>query len=164
MRDGNPTSRRSSSWKRYGGEDMFVIDASVYVSRLRPEEAQHAESARLLEAVAARRATVLCPEILLPEVAAALARGLDDPDFAYRAAAHLRRLPGHRFIAVDRALSGLAARLAAERRLRGCDAIYAALAQREGVPLVTWDEQQRKSAAPVLEALTPSEALAALER
>ena len=148
---------------RYDGEEMFVIDASVYVSRLRREEAQHAASARLLEAMAARRAPVLCPEILLPEVAAALARGLDDPDFAYRAAAHLRTLPGHRFIAVDRVLSGLAARLAAERRLRGCDAIYAALAQREGVPLVTWDEQQRNRAASVVEALTPSEALAALE-
>jgi len=142
---------------------MFVIDASVYVSRLRREEARHAESTRLLEAVAARRATVLCPEILLPEVAAALACGLDDPDFAYRAAAHLRRLPGHRFIVVDRVLSGLAARLAAERRLRGCDAIYAALARREGVPLVTWDEQQRNGAAPVVETLTPSEALAVLE-
>jgi SAM-dependent methyltransferase len=73
-------------------------------------------------------------------------------------------LPGHRFIPVDRVLSGLAARLAAECRLRGCDAIYAALARREGVPLVTWDEQQRNRAAPVVEALTPSEALAALER
>ncbi|MFB0535451.1 MAG: hypothetical protein ACETWR_10755 [Anaerolineae bacterium] len=50
------------------------------------------------------------------------------------------------------------------RRLRGCDAIYAALARREGVPLVTWDHQQRSRAAPVVEALTPSEALAALEQ
>jgi len=164
VRDGGQTSRPLNSWTRYGGEEMFVFDASVYVSRLRQEEAQHAASARLLEAVAARRAPVLCPEILLPEVAAALARGLDDPDFAHRAAAHLRALPGHRFIPVDRVLSGLAARLAAECRLRGCDAIYAALARREGVPLVTWDEQQRNRAAPVVEALTPSEALAALER
>ena len=164
MLDGSQTSQRSNSWTRYGGEDMFVIDASVYVSRLRREEAQHAESARLFEAVAARRAPVLCPEILLPEVAAALARGLEDPDFAHRAASHLRRLPGHRFIPVDRVLSELAARLAAERRLRGCDAIYAALARQEGIPLVTWDEQQRNRAAPVVEALTPSEALAALER
>jgi predicted nucleic acid-binding protein len=142
---------------------MFVIDASVYVSRLRREEAGHAESARLFEAVAAQRVPVLCPEILLPEVAATLARGLDDPYFAHRAAAHLRALPGHRFVAVDGVLSGLAARLAAERCLRGCDAIYAALARRERVPLVTWDEQQRNRAAPVVEALTPSEALAALE-
>ena len=142
---------------------MFVIDASVYVSRLRREEMLHAESARLFEAVAAQRVPVLCPEILLPEVAAALARGLDDTEFAYRAAAHLRTLPGHRFMAVNGALSGLAARLAAECRLRGCDAIYAALARQEGMPLITWDEQQRERAAPVVETLTPTEALAVLE-
>jgi len=142
---------------------MFVIDASVYVSRMRREEAQHAESTCLFEAMAAQRLPVLCPETLLPEVAAALARGLDDTEFAYRAAAHLRTLPGHRFIAVNRVLSELAAQLAAECRLRGCDAIYAALARREGVPLITWDEQQRERTAPVVETLTPAEALAVLE-
>lgn len=53
--------------------------------------------------------------------------------------------------------------LAAECRLRGCDAIYAALARQEGMPLITWDEQQRERAAPVVETLTPTEALAVLE-
>jgi predicted nucleic acid-binding protein len=142
---------------------MFVIDASVYVSRLQRAEVQHAESLRLFEAVTAQRVPVLCPDILLPEVAAALARGLDEAEFAYRAAVHLRALPGHRFIAVNGGLSRLAARLAAERRLRGCDAIYAALARREGAPLITWDEQQRQRAAAVVETLTPTEALAVLE-
>ncbi len=141
---------------------MVVIDASVYVSRLQRQEAQHVESVRLLEAVAARGVPVLCPEILLPEVAAALARGLDDAEFAYRVAAHLRTLPGHSFITVDRALSGSAARLAAEFRMRGCDAIYTALAQREGARLITWDKQQRERAAGVVETLTPAEALAVL--
>jgi len=141
---------------------MVVVDASVYVSRLRQQEIYHAESVRLLEAIAARRVPVLCPEILLPEVAAALARGLDNTELACRAAAHLRRLPGHRFIAVDRALGDLATRLAAECRLRGCDAIYAALAQREGARLITWDRQQRERAAAVVETLTPAEALAVL--
>ena len=141
---------------------MFVIDASVYVSRIQRQEVHHAASARLLEVVAARRALVLCPEILLLEVAAAIARGLDEPTLAYRAAVHLRTLPGHRFVPVDGALARLAARLAAERCLRGCDAIYAALAQREGARLVTWDRQQRERAAAVVETLTPLEALSML--
>jgi len=51
---------------------VVVIDASVYVSRLRRQEVHHIASVRLLETVAAREVTVLCPEILLPEVAAAL--------------------------------------------------------------------------------------------
>lgn len=143
---------------------MVVIDASVYVSRLRRQEAYHVESVHLLEALEARGVSVLCPEILLPEVAAALVRGLDDTKLACRAAAHLRRLPGHRFISVDRALSDLAARLAAECRLRACDAIYAALARREGSRLITWDKQQRERAAVVVETLTPAEALTALKQ
>ena len=143
---------------------MVVIDASVYVSRVHRQEVHHPESVRLLEAVAARGVPVLCPEILLPEVTAALTRGLDDTELARRVATHLRTLPGHRFVGVDRALSDLAARLAAECRLRGCDAIYAALAQREGACLITWDEQQRERAAAVVETLTPAEAMAALEQ
>lgn len=141
---------------------VLVIDASVYVSRLHRHETRHVESVRLLDAVAARRVTVLCPEILVPEVAAAIARGLNDTAFAQRAAAHLRALPGHRFVAVDRVLSGLAGRLAAECRLRGCDAIYAALAQREGARLITWDQQQLERAVAVVETLTPTEALTVL--
>jgi predicted nucleic acid-binding protein len=128
------------------------------------QEVHHLASLRLLEEVAARGVPVVCPEVLVPEVAAALARGVDDTGMTLRAAAHLRTLPGHRFAGVDRALSDLAARLAAECRLRGCDAIYAALAQREGARLITWDEQQRGRTAPVVDALTPAEALAALEQ
>jgi predicted nucleic acid-binding protein len=142
---------------------MVVIDASVYVSRMHRQEDTHLESVHLLRVVAARRVPVVCPEILLPEVAAAVSCGLDDTGMGYRAAAHLRTLPAHRFIAVDRALSGLAARLAAECRLRGSDAIYAALAHREGAHLITWDRQQRERAAGVVETLTPVEALAVLE-
>jgi predicted nucleic acid-binding protein len=141
---------------------MMVIDASVYVSRLQQQEAHHAESARFLEMAMSRGLPMLCPEILLPEVAAAVARGLDDAGLAQRAAAQLRALPGHRFVAVDRALSGLATRLAAECRLRGCDAVYVALAQREQARLVTWDGQQIERAATVVEILTPDEALAVL--
>jgi predicted nucleic acid-binding protein len=141
---------------------MVVIDASVYVSRLHRCEAYHADSVRLFDAVADRRIPVVCPEILLPEVAAAIARGMRDLEFAYRAAAHLRTLPGHRFVAVDRMLSDRASRLAAECRLRGCDAIYAALAQQEEACLITWDQQQQERARIVVDALTPIEALALL--
>ena len=45
---------------------VLVIDASVYVSRLHRHETRHVESVRLLDDVAARRVTVLCPEILVP--------------------------------------------------------------------------------------------------
>jgi len=139
---------------------MVVIDASVYVSRVQRQEDHHGESVSWLDAVATHQIPVVCPEILLPEVAAAVARGLDDTELGYRVAVHLRTLPGHRFVAVDSVLSGRAACLAAECRLRGSDAIYAAVAQREGACLITWDRQQRERAAAVVETLTPAEALA----
>jgi predicted nucleic acid-binding protein len=142
---------------------VVVIDASVYVSRVHRQEVHHRDSVRLLDAVAARGTAVLCPEILVAEVAAAIGRGTDDAGFAYLTAAYLRKLPGHRFVVVDRQLGGLAARLAAECRLRGCDAVYAALARREGAQLITWDVQQRERATAVVEALTPAEVLAVLE-
>jgi predicted nucleic acid-binding protein len=141
---------------------MMIIDASVYVSRLQRQEVRHAESVQFLGEVMARGLVVFCPEILLPEVAAAVARGVDDAKLAQRVAMHLRTLPGHRFIAVDRVLAGLAVRLAAERRLRGCDAVYVALAQQEGARLVTWDRQQRERAEKTVETLTPVEMLAVL--
>lgn len=141
---------------------VVVIDASVYVSRVHRQEAHHHDSVRLLDAVAARGMDVLCPEILVAEVAAAIGRGTDDAESAYLTAAHLRKLPGHRLVSVDRPLGDLAARLAAERGLRGCDAVYVALARREGARLITWDAQQRERAEAVVEALTPVEALAAL--
>jgi len=139
-----------------------VIDASVYVSRLRAGELYHAASTRFFEALLAHQVEALCPQIALPEVAAALARGLDDSDPAERAAAQLRLLPYHRFYDVDGELASRATRLAAQCRLRGCDAIYAALAQREGVPLVTWDRQQLERAPAALTVWTPAEALASL--
>jgi predicted nucleic acid-binding protein len=141
---------------------MMVIDASVYVSRLQRQETHHSESARFLQSVMAQGIPVLCPEILLPEVAAAVARGLDDARLAQRVARQLATLPAHRFFAVDRALARLAIQLAAECRLGGCDAIYAALAHREGARLVTWDAQQLQRAPLAVEAQTPVEALASL--
>jgi len=139
-----------------------VIDASVYVSCLQQQDVRHAESVRFLETVMGRSLPALCPEILLPEVAAAVARGLDDAELAQRAAEHLRVLPGHQFVAVDRSLGRLATRLAAGCRLRGCDAVYVALAQREGARLITWDEQQKEKAAVAVAALTPAEAMIVL--
>jgi len=41
-------------------------------------------------------------------------------------------------------------------------AVYAALAQQEGAYLLTWDRQRRERASDVVEALTPTGALAVL--
>ena len=63
-------------------------------------------------------------------------------------------------IAVDLALGDLATEIAARQRIRGCDAVYVALARREQAILITLDDQQRERAPSSVTARTPAQALA----
>jgi predicted nucleic acid-binding protein len=63
---------------------------------------------------------------------------------------------------VDDALGLLAAELAAQYQIRGCDAVYVALAQQRGATMVTLDGQQWKRVPSDVIARTPVEALAEL--
>ena len=64
-----------------------------------------------------------------------------------------------RLASVDAELAQLGAELAADRHLRGADALYIALAHRLSVPLVTWDREQRERGQEVRAAWTPAEVL-----
>jgi predicted nucleic acid-binding protein len=98
--------------------------------------------------------------LLLPEVAGAIARRSGRTDLALRAASLLERLPNLRLVRLDAALARLAGQLAAELRLPEADASYVALAQRLGVPLVSWDGEQRERGAGLVPVVTPGELLA----
>jgi len=74
----------------------------------------------------------------------------------------VRDLPGQHWIPLDDDLAEQAARLAAERRLRGADAVYAAVARCYGTTLVTQDRQQLQRLPGAAPTLTPDEALAQL--
>ena len=63
-------------------------------------------------------------------------------------------------VAVDVALGDLTAEIAAKQRIRGCDAVYVALAYVEQAVLVTLDGQQRERAPAGVIACTPAQALA----
>jgi predicted nucleic acid-binding protein len=56
---------------------------------------------------------------------------------------------------VDADLARTAADLASRFRLRGADAIYIAAASTLGLPLVTWDVEQRQGAARVTDVVSP---------
>lgn len=142
---------------------MYVIDASVHVADARPQEPHHAEARTLLARLAEDKQAVYLPEIVLAEVAAAVVRGTGNSPLAERLVAALRRVPHFQFIPVDSELGDLAAQVAAQCRLRGCDAVYAALAQQKNVPLITLDHQQRQRVPQGVNAQTPAEALADLE-
>jgi predicted nucleic acid-binding protein len=68
-------------------------------------------------------------------------------------------LPGQVWVPLDEALASEAAQLAAEYRLRGADAVYAAVARRYQTILVTRDRQQLERLPSELSIWTPAEAL-----
>jgi predicted nucleic acid-binding protein len=139
---------------------MYTIDASVHVSAVNPTEADSADSQAFLAWIRQHRRPMFCPTLLLIEVAAAVARAIDDSERAIALATTLRGWSGQTLVALDEALSDRAVQLAATVRLRGADAVYAAVAQQYGTILVTLDRQQLERLSPIVRTLRPAEALA----
>jgi predicted nucleic acid-binding protein len=140
-------------------EPAFVIDASVFVADARIPEPFHTDANRLLETLTARGCVLHTPAIVLSEIAAALARGAGDPILAREAVKMYRQWPGIRLSPVDETLASLAAEIAANYRIRGCDAIYVALAYAQQAVLVTLDHQQKERTPQTIPARTPAQAL-----
>jgi predicted nucleic acid-binding protein len=144
-----------------------IIDASVAVALLNAHEKDHASSWAWFEGYSPAESqdynpageSLAAPSILLAEVAAALSRGLGDPALAHRAVEELRGSGLIELVPVTLSMAERAAILAADHQIRGCDAVYVALAQERGVPLITLDRQQRERVPPHIVALTPAEAL-----
>ena len=142
---------------------MYTIDASVHVSALNPIETDSVDSQAFLAWVRQHRQPLFCPTLLLTEVAAAVARALDNTDRAIALAATLRGWSNQTLVPLDGALSDRAVQLAATLRLRGADAVYAAVAQQYGTTLVTLDRQQLERLPAVVKVLRPTEALRAVQ-
>jgi predicted nucleic acid-binding protein len=142
---------------------MFTVDASVHINALNPLEEGSPESQLFLERVFRRPWPVFSPTLLLVEVAAAIARVFADTGRGLVMAQAVRGLPGQAWIPLDDVMAEDAARLAAECRLRGADAVYAAVAQRYGTMLITRDRQQLERLSSSLPVVTPVEALARLD-
>ncbi len=141
---------------------MFSIDASVHISALNPAEHGSTESQFFLERLRGQSWPVFSPTLLLVEIATSVARAKNDTQSGIAIAQAVRGIPGQVWVPLDDALAEEAARLGAEYRLRGADAVYAAVAKRYGATLVTWDRQQLERLPATLPVLTPSEALARL--
>ena len=134
---------------------MIVVDASVWVSRYIPNDLWHVDSRGWLEQYMGSGRLVIAPALLLAEVAGAVARRMRRPHLGHRAAADLLKLPTVRLLPVDNILAQAAATLAADFSLRGPDAAYVAAADRLGIPLVTWDQEQHDRAGTTVATYTP---------
>jgi len=138
---------------------VYTVDASVFLNAFNSYEAGHEESHLLLARLQEQAFPIVVPTLLLPEVAAAIGRGRQDADLARKFAVTLTRLPHLVLIPLDTTLARQAADVAAQYRLRGSDAVYAAVALRFGSTLITLDREQRERVADVLITCYPGEAL-----
>ena len=134
---------------------MAVIDASVYVALVNAHEKEHASSWAWFEQARAAGESFVAPVILLAEVAAALSRGMGDPTLAHRVVQQLAHAEVVELIPITMAMAEQAAEIAAEHRIRGCDALYLALADQLSDTLVTLDRQQLERGAALVTIRAP---------
>jgi predicted nucleic acid-binding protein len=138
---------------------VYVVDASVWISRFITTDVNHTQSYLWFRWITDQSELVVEPTLVLAEVAGAVARRTGLSELGMGAVILLQNVPGVSLVSVDADLAQFSADVAARLRLRGADAIYVALAQRLGVPLITWDIEQRDRGRGIATTLTLQDAL-----
>ena len=119
-----------------------TVDASVFVNALSPDEDGSDESADFMSALKQEGVVLIQPTLFIPEVVASIARKQDSTDIALEILQELRKFPKLTLVDLDEGFTDLASEVAAKNRLRGSDAVYAAVALRYGTELITLDKEQ----------------------
>ncbi len=138
-----------------------TVDANVFISAASVAEAQHQVSLSFFGRASVVSASLYCPTILLPEVAAGIARPTGDVGFANRTVSSISSLPNLVLVELDELRADLAADAAITCRLRGADAVYVAVAQEYGTTLITWDQELLTRGAAAVAVMTSADWLAA---
>jgi predicted nucleic acid-binding protein len=136
---------------------MAVIDASVYVALINAAESHHAKSWAWFRQAKLAQEFLSAPVILLAEIGAALGRGMNNQTLAHQVIQQLLRSKVIELVPISSALAERAATIAADHQVRGCDAIYLALAEQLGDTLVTLDQQQLERGAAVVATRNPGD-------
>lgn len=141
---------------------MYTLDANIFARDADPADPLHPVCRELLAALDQKQINIVMPNLVLAEVAATISRTRRDPIRGRLTAQAIAAFEHVQLIPLDAALAQEAADLAADRALRGADAVYVAVARRHGCTLVSLDREQRERAALIVRALSPAEALAEL--
>jgi len=157
LRGARPVRKAGSKTFRY------TVDASVFVNAFSPHEEGHTASMAMLAAIQQAGDPIIVPTLVLPEIAAAVARATNDSIGALQYANATAAFPHLTIVSLTPATARQAAELAASHRLRGADAVYVAVARRYGTTLVSRDEEQRSRGSAAVTCQTPEEALHARE-
>lgn len=134
---------------------LAIIDASVLVSAFKADEDQHLASLEFLSTSIECGVQLCAPAILFPETAAAFSRPGKNTRLASRIMEQIRVWTPIRIHPIDEPLALAAEKVALECFIRGADASYAALADRLGAPLVSWDRELLARAPAGANAMTP---------
>jgi predicted nucleic acid-binding protein len=134
---------------------MAVMDATVFVAMLNPNEPSHAASMAWFQQELRLNQVISAPAILIAEAAAAISRGMGNTNQAHQVIRQLSRSTSIRLHPVIMGLAEQAAVIAADHRLRGCDAIYVALAKQLGEMLITLDKEQLQRGTAVIATSQP---------
>ena len=132
-----------------------VVDASVWVSWLRPPDINHDVSRIWMEQYIARNGMLVVPALVLIEVAASISRRTGQTIQAQEAVKRLHSISKIQIAPVDSALVQSAVEVAINLQLRAGDAIYVALAHQLNIPLVSWDKEQLQRAESLVSTYTP---------
>jgi predicted nucleic acid-binding protein len=133
-----------------------VVDASLAVALLQAGDPFYRRAWRWVFGFPASDMRLMAPTLLVPEVAAAIGRGVGEPELARRAVELLLRGLVIDLHPLDASLSARRGAVAIEGKLRGADAVYVALAEQMGAKLVTFDRQQLQRGAAFVDTLEPA--------
>ncbi|MEW6030230.1 MAG: type II toxin-antitoxin system VapC family toxin [Chloroflexota bacterium] len=125
---------------------FFVVDASVWVARLVPEDVFHEPVKTWMSTRLVDDDQFFAPSLLLTEIGGAISRRTT-PALGLKAVEFVQSLPRLQLVEMEYSLVQEAAQLAAELGLRGADSIYVALAARLDLSLITLDSDQKERAA-----------------
>lgn len=142
----------------------MVIDASVWVSLFRADDVHHGIATSFVEAAIAARAELHVPNLAPAEIAGVFARQTQSTKLATRTVRAALAIPGVQRHGCDDALADQAYMIAARCKLRGADAVYAALAQHLRMPLITFDREILLRTARLVRGATPAEWLQSKDR
>jgi predicted nucleic acid-binding protein len=131
----------------------YVLDASVAVASLRPNETHHAAAVAYLSPLLRGVDEIVVPSLFAIEVASALGRaGFDGAQVSRFLSPFLARA---RLVTIGAVSARQIWPLAVASRLRAADAVYVWLASRRALPLVTSDKEVHQRAASLCQVIHP---------
>ena len=139
----------------------YVVDASVWVSDIRPSDVNHNASRAFFDRIRLQGEPLVGPSLTLVECAGAISRPTQNPRLGTAAVAIIGVTPNLALVELSEDRARKAAAIAASHALRGADAVYAQVAVENSATLITWDNEMLARTPNAVATMTPSDWLAA---